>query len=303
MMEIKTNREFKDRVFRDLFGSEERKEYALSLYNALAGTSHEDPAELQLTTLDNVLYMNVRNDVSFLIGSEMVLWEHQSTWNPNMPLRGLEYFGKLYSKLVEPMRGKLYTRSRLKLPTPRYVVLYNGPAKDLERRELRLSDSYEGEGDVEVVAHVVNVNADSGEPALERCEALSGYAELVAMIRELSATMPLEEAVDGAIDRCIAQGILVEYLTSRRAEVKVMFMEELSEEEIHSIYRERGREEGFEEGREEGREQGLEEGREQNLVASIRSLVKTTGWSSEQAMDALEVPEAERARILGLLEG
>ena len=104
----------KDSMFRDLFGSEEHKANALSLYNALNGSHYTNPDDLQLTTLDDVLYMHVKNDISFLIGDEMVLWEHQSTSNPNMPLRGLQYFARLYSALVDSMDANVYGSSLIR---------------------------------------------------------------------------------------------------------------------------------------------------------------------------------------------
>ena len=116
------NRRYKDTVFRDLFGSEERKENALSLYNALNGTHHDDPAELELTTLDGVLYMGLRNDVSLLVGDDLSLWEQQSTRNPNMPQRGLKYFARLYAAHVERNGLNEYGTRLLALPTPRFVL-------------------------------------------------------------------------------------------------------------------------------------------------------------------------------------
>ena len=94
-------RNYKDRVFRDLFGSEFGRRNAMELYNALGGGPVSDPAELQVLTVDNALYMGWRDDVSFVVGDDLVLWEHQSTHNPNMPLRGLGYFAQLYGKIVD----------------------------------------------------------------------------------------------------------------------------------------------------------------------------------------------------------
>lgn len=289
-LEIKAKREFKDRVFKDLFGAEERKAYALDLYNALAGTDYGDPGELRLTTLDDALYVTMKNDVSFLIGEEMVLLEHQSTKNPNMPLRGLKYFGKLYAKLTRTEGIDEHSKKRASLPTPRFVVLYNGQDAMPEGGVLRLSDSYEGEGDVEVVAHVVDINAGSGEPALDRCEPLDGYATLVARMREFSRTMEFSEAVDAAVEWCIRHGYLVDYLTARRAEVRDMFIAEYDEERLKEQFREQGREEG------------REQGREENLLSNIRNLMENTGWDAERAMEALGVPQEGRTEYLELLE-
>ena len=274
-------RAYKDTVFKDLFGSEERKEYTLSLYNALAGTDYDDPSILELTTLSDVIYLNVRNDVSFLIGDETVLWEHQSTRNPNMPLRGLIYFGRLFARYVEERGLNVYGSRLLRLPTPRFVVFYNGAGDAPAEGRLRLSDSFASEGDVEVCARVVNINAGSGAEALKRCEPLAGYAELVARVRKNGATMEFSKAVDTAVSSCIQDGVLSSYLTPRRAEVKDMFMTEYDEDRVHEWYR--------------------QEGREEAILKSVSALMGSMGLSAEQAMDALEVPQGDRERYLAKL--
>ena len=278
-------RAYKDTVFKDLFGSEERKEYTLSLYNALAGTDYDDPSILELTTLSDVIYLNVRNDVSFLISDETVLWEHQSTRNPNMPLRGLIYFGRLFARYVEERGLNVYGSRLVHLPTPRFVVFYNGVGNAPAEGLLRLSDSFASEGDVEVRARVVDINAGSGAEALERCEPLAGYAELVARVRKNGATMEFGKAVDTAVSSCIQDGVLSGYLTPRRAEVKDMFMTEYDEDRVHEWYREEGR----------------EEGREEATLKSVSAIMKSMGLSAEQAMDALDVSQGDRERYLSKL--
>ena len=153
------NRNYKDTVFRDLFGSPERKANALELYNALNGTDYDDPDALELTTLDDVIYLNVKNDVSFLLADEMVLWEHQSTPNPNMPLRGLLYIARLLSAYIDREHLDIYYAKPVQIPTPRYVVFYIGEKERPEREVLRFSDLCAGvDPDVEVTCEVVNVN-------------------------------------------------------------------------------------------------------------------------------------------------
>lgn len=132
------NRSHKDTVFRDLFGTQEHKANTLSLYNALSGKNYDDPDLLEFTTLDDVLYMSVKNDISFLIDDTMILWEHQSTHNPNMPLRGLTYFARLYTAWVERQDRSIYGHTLIELPTPRYFVFFVGeedrPDKETMRR-------------------------------------------------------------------------------------------------------------------------------------------------------------------------
>lgn len=252
------NRRHKDTVFRDLFGTEENKANALKLYNALAGTAYDDPAALTLTTLDDVIYMNVKNDVSFIIDSQMVLWEHQSTVNPNMPLRDLVYFAKLYSAFLGADWKKVYESTRVPLPTPRFTVFYNGLADEPGTKVLRLSDSFAGaDADVEVTATVVNVNLGAN-PQLETASpTLAGYATLVDFIRRYKENSDIDTAVDKAVQECVERSILSGYLSRKRAEVVSMFMTEWDEEHERKL-REHMRQRAIKEGLEEGRKKGLE---------------------------------------------
>ena len=173
-------RDYKDSLFCHLFGDESRKENALALYNALPGSSYDNPEELELTTVGDMVFLGRKNDVSFLVGDEMVLMEHQSTHNPNKPLRGLQYFSRLYDKLVEQKGLDLYGSRPLSLPTPRFVVLYFGEVKRPEREVMKLSSLFAaGPGDVEVTATVLDCNEGRNQGIMEACEALRGYSRLL----------------------------------------------------------------------------------------------------------------------------
>jgi hypothetical protein len=262
-----SNRKYKDTVFRDLFGSEERKRYALSLYYALNGTCHDDPDELELTTLDDVLYMGLRNDVSLLVGDRLSLWEQQSTRNPNMPLRGLKYFARLYASHVEKHHLNEYGTRPISLPAPRFVVFYVGGEDGPATEVLRLSDAYAGKGDVEVTATVVNVCSAQSVGLLNACEALAGYVRLVRLVRRnRSRGLPFDEAVDSAVQQCIDERVLADYLTRRRSTVIDMFMDEYDEEKIGALFREDGRREGLK----EGMAKGLAKGRGMALAELVR---------------------------------
>ena len=250
-----TNRRYKDTMFRDLFGSPERKAHALELYNALAGTDYDDPEQLELTTLDDVIYLGRRNDVSFIIGDELVLIEHQSTPNPNMPLRGLVYFGRLYSTYVDKQGGSIYGQKLLKLPTPRFVVIYCAPGGEhkggkLGYDELWLSDAFEGDSrDIEVHCRVVDVGSESAADVLSASPVLTSYADFVERVAQKREIMTRSEAIDETIDEMIAEGgPLSEYLRSKRAEVADMFMTEYDEAAALKCQREEGFEEGLEAG-------------------------------------------------------
>ena len=270
-MAATVNRKHKDSMFRDLFGSPERKGNALQLYNALAKTCYTDPADLELTTLDDVIYLSVKNDISFLVGDEMVLFEHQSTHNPNMPLRGLAYFARLYSAYVERAGANLYGSKLIVLPAPRYYVIYSGGSDRPARETLRLSDAFGGaEASIEVCCEVVNIDGSAGGIA-GACPALAGYAFFVGRVREYNRVggVPLEDAVEAAIDDCIATGHLAEYLREKRAEVRDMFLTEYDAERQREL------------DKREGYEQGIEQ--------VLSGLVESGAISQEQA-------DAERAK-------
>lgn len=244
---VTVNKKHKDSLFRIIF--KEKKEL-LSLYNALADTDYDNPDDLVITTRENIIYMSMKNDVSFILDDYMNLYEHQSTFNPNMPLRGLLYISDLYKPMVEG--PKLYSKSLVKIPNPRYVVFYNGTQEMPDRKELRLSDAFlhrQAGGDIEVVAHMLNVNDGHNRELLEKCEKLREYAVFVATIRKhLDAGYDLEAAIQLAVEECIRKGILEEILRKERAVIMGSILEEFDEEAFLDMLRE----ESYEEGREEG---------------------------------------------------
>ena len=232
---LQTKRTYKDSVFRMLYS---RKEELLSLYNALNGTDYQDPEQLEVTTLENAIYMNMKNDVSFLLDAEMMLYEHQSTWNPNMPLRDLIYITRLLEKYVN--RESLYASTPVRIPAPHFVVFYNGSSDVSEDVILKLSDAFEErkgshlerkEPELELKVHFLNINQGYNEELMERCRTLREYSEFVARIRRYAAgETAIEEAVDRAVTECIAEGILADFLRSQRAEVVAVSIFEYNEE-------------------------------------------------------------------------
>ncbi|WP_455951025.1 hypothetical protein [Eubacterium sp.] len=181
------NRNHKDRVFCMIFGYEKYKGNLLDLYNALNGTNYTNPDELEINTMENVLYMSMKNDVSCIIANNMALYEHQSTWNPNMPLRGFLYFADLYNKYVSTGSLGIYREKLVKLPTPQYYVFYNGSANMPDRQLLRLSDAFmepPRQGEFEWTATVLNINYGHNKKLLSNCKTLSEYAILIKTINE-----------------------------------------------------------------------------------------------------------------------
>ena len=261
-----TNREFKDRLFKFIFGNEKRKEYTLALYNALNHTSYDDPDVLELTTIEDVIYLGMKNDVSFLIDGWINLYEQQSTWNPNMPVRSLMYLGKQYNKYIKANDMNIYGSRLLPLPTPRCVVFCNGDRDMPGRTMLQLTDAfrYPGQSDVNVTVTMININSDSDDEILAECKPLREYAAFVATVRELLVQGEISDrdaAVGAAVDQCVKEGILRDILVQHKSEVVDMILTEYDEEDIYRLMKRDAREEGLEEGREEGRAEGREEGR------------------------------------------
>ncbi len=285
MENTNVKRNFKASLFSMIFGE---KSELLSLYNAINGSHYEDPDLLEITTIQDVLYMGLKNDQSFIIGEYMNLYEAQSTWNSNMPLRGLFYFSSLYQGYVESRHLDIYSGTRLELPTPKYVVLYNGTRKEPEYQMLRLSESFtlarnadsrclDGQGlntqvpndsvsaaerfrepALECIAEVYNINWGHNQKLMEQCRKLYEYAYLVEQARaHLAQGLVLAEAIDRAVEECIKKGILEEFLLKHRAEVKQMILTEYNEELHIQNEREIARKEGMDQGIEKGREQGI----------------------------------------------
>ena len=234
------NVHYKDTVFRLLFSDKAR---LLSLYNALSPNHCDNPDLLKVVTLDDAIYMEVKNDIAFLVGTDIHLWEHQSTTNPNMPLRFLEYIAAEYQKLIETNKKNLYSRTLIKLPQPQFVVFYNGTEDTADHEVMKLSNAFEGEGKpltLELVADMYNINAGRNNALLDACAALKGYAYFVSRIRENRKTMPFDHAVKKSVDECIRDGILEDFLRSNRSEVVGMSIFEFDREEHDRQQREEG---------------------------------------------------------------
>jgi len=287
----KVNRQYKDRVFCKLFG--ENKEYALSLYNAVNGTQYDDPEAIEYDKVDGAVYMGMKNDVSFYLEMELNLWEHQSTFDANLPLRGFAYFEKIYSRLVSGAPMRLY-RAGFKIPTPRFIIFYNGNRDVPDEMTLRLTDLMEHpeKSDLQVTAHLVNINRGRSPKLMENCRTLSDYSTLVQRVKDnLDAGMDLDEAVADAIKRSIADGLLPGFLERQAAEVADMFITEYDEERVRQIWREdgieegrkKGLKEGREEGRKEGRKEGREEGRKEGRASLLKELIEAKVLTAEQA--------------------
>ena len=299
------NRLYKSRIFAMLY--QDKKEL-LDLYNAISGKHYEDPELLEINTLENAIYMTMRNDLSFLIDFRLSLYEHQSTYSPNLPLRDLFYISDLYSGMVKD--ENLYGIKLVQIPAPQFVIFYNGMKEMPDRTVLRLSDAYsvkEENPALELTAVMLNINRGHNEKLKGLCKSLKDYSEYTARVREYADTMPISEAVEQAICECIQEGVLAEFLKQNRAEAKQVSIYEYDEEKHMRQERETfwedgwaaGREEGIREGEERGREAGRKEGREEGRQAGKLDLLKdliqkkfSKGKSTAAIAEELEIEEA-----------
>ena len=276
------NRNYKDTIFRMLFSD---RENLLSLYNAINGTSYDNPEELEIVTLENAIYMGMKNDLAFIIDTNLFLYEHQSTYTPNMPLRDLFYISAEYQKMVN--QKSLYSSALQKIPAPNFIVFYNGMDKKEDRWENCLSEAYEnlfGEPKLELKVVTLNINEGRNHELLEQCQTLREYAAYVALVRKYAKSMELEAAVEKAVDKCIHDGILEEFLQRNRAEVIAVSIFEYDKEEEERKLRKAE----FE----AGEQSGIEKGRQQERQEIVQTLVEN-GLSVLEIANMLKVSEKD----------
>ena len=234
MQNININRNNKDRLFCYIFGREDHKDWTLSLYNAVNHTHYDDPEQLIIFTIENVVYMSMKDDVAFLIQDNLNLYEQQSTFNPNMPVRMLDYLTALYNKYFKANDFNRYGSRLVKIPAPRLVVFYNGTDDKDDEIILRLSDAFPDnskDGDVEVTVHMLNVNYGHNKALLDACMPLHDYSLFIAKTREYQATNTPEASVDLAIKALPDDSKIREFLESHRSEVTKMYLTEYDEAE------------------------------------------------------------------------
>ncbi len=288
---MEVNRQHKDRLFRLLFGQEENKSNILSLYNALRGTSYTDVDLIELTTIDDAVYIGMKNDVSFIIDSYMPLWEQQSTYNPNMPIRGFMYYAKLYDSYISRIRRSLYGTTRIMLPTPQYVILYNGDEERPCIEKLKLSDSFTDKSvssEYEWTATAYNLNDKRNQKLLDACKPLSDYMYVVEHIKESwQSNLSKEDAlkaVDNAIKECIQKGVLPEFLIKHRAEVIDVCLTEFDEKKYAETL--------IADGMEKGMEKGMKKG-----IAKIVLQMLSSGKTPEEIHAFCEIPLSDIEKI------
>ena len=282
------NKEYKSDVFSMLLQDKKR---AMEIYNAINGTDYDDPELVEMTTLDDKSFsLTVRNDASFILDANLSLYEHQSTYCPNMPLRDLLYFASIIQKQIKAQKRDIYGGRILKIPVPHFVVFYNGKEDAPDQYDLRLSDAFEKETknpEIELVCHVYNINSGKNTPLLSKCQTLREYMYFVDMVRknnEISGN--LEDAIEKAINQCMEENVLRDFLAQHREEVMhVMTLDYTFERRL-----EMQRAEAIEDGERIGKEIGKEE----KVSEQIRKKIQK-GKPLDQIADELEeVPETIR---------
>lgn len=286
--ETGVKRNYKDSVWRMLLSIPEN---ALSVYNGLNGTDYQNPDELTYNTLENAIFMNIKNDVSFIVGHSTSLYEHQSTYTPNMPLRDLFYVADLLQKHVK--NQTLYSPALIKIPVPAFVVFYNG-SKEMGDVEVQcLSDAFEmpiEEPQLELKVTVLNINPGHNEDLKIKCPILNEYTIFVETMRKYTKSMSVDEAAEKAVDECIRNDILKEFLTSQKAEVVKVSIYEYDEERELQLIKEGMkqvlRDEVKAEVREEMREEVQREVREEGIKKMVL-LCRKLKMDKEEAIGEL----------------
>lgn len=279
------NRMYKSTLFAMLFGD---REHLLELYNAMSGKHYNDPELLEINTLENAIYMSMKNDVSFLIDGSLSLYEHQSTYSPNLPLRFLLYVSALYSGMTRTKN--LYGTKAVPIPSPRFVIFYNGEEDRPEQETLKLSNLYtvkEEEINLELTALFLNIRGRNNTALKQACRTLREYAVFTDKMREYVKAGSVEAAADRTIEECIREDILKDFLTKHKAEVKTVSIFEYNQEEHIRMEREEAWEEGRNAGLAEGKQAGLAEGEERKLCELVKKKLEK-GLTISQIAEILE---------------
>lgn len=278
LQKIAVNRTYKNTVFQMVF---HQKKELLELYNGLNRSHYTNEEDLTIVTLENAVYMSMKNDLAFVLDMRLHMYEHQSTYNPNIPLRDLFYVYQEYQSLVD--KKILYGSKPIRIPVPRFVVFYNGTVKQPERQWMKLSDLYELPEEnpmLELQVLVLNINRGNNEALTEKCKTLKEYMLYIERIRYYVniEKKSLQDAVEIAVDECIKEGILADFLRKNKAEAIVVSIFEYDEEKEMRLIREA--------------EYDAEK------IDNIKLMMKNLNLTAEQAMDALEIPKEKRREYL-----
>ena len=291
---IRRNRKYKDSVFTDLFGSDrDGKKNFLDLYNALSGSNYKlDKVKLERKVIEQSLYKTFNNDVSWEIdGKLIVLVEHQSTVNENMPFRCLEYVTRIYEGIV-PVK-KRYAEKVYKIPNPDFYVVYIGKKEQPLEQELRLSDAfYQKNGSkLELVVKVKNCSDSRELPTVKNCDILKQYCRFIEIVEQTYNERLPKISFRKAIEKAISEGILVDYLDRKSREVINMLCAKYDYKMDIAVKQE----EAFQDGKEAGHAEGSHDAK----IESARNFLAMNILTPEQIAQGTGLPLEE---VLALKE-
>lgn len=320
------NREYKSRLFGFIFGREEHKAWTLELYNAINGTNHTNPDDITINTIEDAIYLGMKNDLSLLVSDSvklyrtMEIYEQQSSLNRNMPIREFMYAGKLYDKYIYMSKLNRFGKKLMALPIPKLVCFYNGEDNQEDEVMLMLSDAFkeeirrgvrmrdknlsaeqiedeveklykEADPDIEVRVRMININYSHNTEILKSCRPLGEYAWFVAKIREFNEPGEMGErpGIEQAFGKAIDE-MPDDFL------IKEFILANRAEVKDMCLteYNEAEAMEMF-------KEEGREEGKDNTIVKNIQSLMENLKFTIEQAMDAISVPDNKRSYYRGLI--
>lgn len=239
------NKKYRDSVFRDYFNEPNR---LLSLCNAILGTNYQNSEKLNINTLEGIFFDNQKNDISCTLEDNfLVLIEHQTSVNNNMPFRCLSYVAELMNNLIED-KDKLYHKALIRFPAPRFIVLYDGDTKEPLKREMRLSEAFGGDGStLELVVVAYNINFGLEQPLLAKCQYLREYSTLVGKVKEgIRSGLTRKEAISHAVKFCLDKGLMKGYLEKKSQEVFNMLALQWEQDKAIRASYEDGRDDGIE---------------------------------------------------------
>jgi len=253
-MELNVNKKYKNSMFTALFSEPAALR---ELYSAIEGVDIPEDAVVNINTLTEAIFMNKLNDISFTINDRVVvLIEHQSTINDNMPIRFLMYIGRVYEKITE--NEDIYRRKRIKIPAPEFIVLYNGRKRYPDYKELRLSAAFHDKTDentlksgvfpLELIVKIYNINYGRNKKILNKCKTLNGYSIFIDKVNNYTKIKTLEESIKDAVKYCLENKVLEKFLKENSSEVINMLFTEWNLDDAMAIAREEGYEDGVEYG-------------------------------------------------------
>ena len=282
------NREYKSSVFTTYFSD---PKHAANLYQSLSNGETVQPEDIEFVTLDNAIYLNRKNDFAFTSqGKVLIVGEHQSTLNPNMPLRSAIYYGRTMERLIPA--NNIYKTKLIHIPTPEFYIFYNGTKQHPVESILKLSDAYIEKTDepmLDLTVKMININPVNNHPILQKSRSMYEYSCFIQKVRDYEKPgEPLTNAIEAAIQDCLREGIMVDFLSKHGSEVSNMLFTEFNMEDALRV---RG---------EEGYEDGLAEGKSPEIRTIRKKLTKNMPVS--EIAEWFEIPETYISQIAALIQ-